>query len=133
MLFLGSSCIFLTFAPQPMREEHLLTGELEPTRMVRCGQDRGYQDVSGVSNKAEIINVGSGQEVTIAEIAALVGDIVGFHEKVLYNKEMSDGTPRKLLDVSKRSALGWKSQVALREGVSATYSWFLNNESAVGI
>ncbi len=75
--------------------------------------------------------MGSGQEVTIAELAALVGDIVGFHGKVLYNTEMPDGTPRKLLDVSKLSALGWKSRIALREGVSATYSWFLNNESAV--
>ncbi|MCI5224613.1 MAG: GDP-L-fucose synthase, partial [Candidatus Electrothrix sp. AR4] len=80
-----------------------------------------------------IVNVGSGQEVAIAELAALVGEIVGFQGKVRYNKEMPDGTPRKLLDVSRLSTLGWKSQITLREGVSTTYSWFLNNESTVRI
>lgn len=209
LLFLGSSCIYPKFCPQPMREEYLLTGELEPTNewyavakiagIKMCQAYRKQYGFNAVSlmptnlygpgdnfdlrsshvlpalirkfheakvnglpeveiwgtgtpkreflhvddlasaslflmehyNKAEIINVGSGQEVTIAELAALVGEVVEFHGTVRRNEEMPDGTPRKLLDVSKLSALGWKSRIALREGLADTYSWFLKNEKNV--
>ena len=75
----------------------------------------------------EIVNVGSGQEVTIAELAALVKDVVGFIGRIHYNTSMPDGTPRKLLDVSKLSALDWQSKISLAEGVSSTYAWFLQH------
>jgi len=78
-------------------------------------------------SSGEIINVGSGQEVTIAELAALVKEIVGFEGRLHYNAAMPDGTPRKLLDVSKLSALGWQSQITLRDGIAATYKWFLDH------
>lgn len=206
LLFLGSSCIYPKFAPQPMREEHLLSGALEPTNewyamakiagIKMCQAYRKQHGFDAISlmptnlygpgdnfdlhsshvlpalirkfheaklnqlleveiwgsgtpkreflhvddlaaaclfmmeqySSGEIINVGSGQEVTIAELAALVKEIVGFKGGLLYNTAMPDGTPRKLLDVSKLSALGWKSQISLQRGIADTYAWFLEYE-----
>lgn len=206
LLFLGSSCIYPKFAPQPMREEYLLTGALEPTNewyaiakiagIKLCQAYRKQHGFDAISlmptnlygpgdnfdlhsshvlpalirkfheaklnqlpeveiwgsgtpkreflhvddlasaclflmeqyNSGEIINVGSGQEVTIAELAALVKEIVDFAGGLRYNTAMPDGTPRKLLDVSKLSALGWQSRISLRDGIAATYKWFLDHE-----
>ena len=75
----------------------------------------------------EIINVGSGEDVTIRELAELICDVVGFDGALTWDKSKPDGTPRKLLDVSKLRALGWKSTIPLREGIARTYDWFLNN------
>ena len=79
-------------------------------------------------SSAEIINIGSGQEVTIAELADLVKGTVGFQGGLRYNAAMPDGTPRKLLDVSKLTALGWQSRISLQDGIAATYQWFLDHE-----
>ncbi|MCI5146871.1 MAG: GDP-L-fucose synthase [Candidatus Electrothrix sp. AR3] len=206
LLFLGSSCIYPKFAPQPMKEEHLLSGNLEPTNewyavakiagIKMCQAYRKQYGFDAISlmptnlyglgdnfdlesshvlpalirkfheakvnglpevkiwgtgtpkreflhvedlasaclflmknySDSEIINVGSGQEVTIAELAALVSRVIEFEGDVRYNTAMPDGTPRKLLDISKLSSLGWKSRIALQEGVAETYSWFLENE-----
>jgi len=75
----------------------------------------------------EIINVGLGEDVTIRELAELICDVVGFDGELTWDKTKPDGTPRKLLDVSKLRALGWKSRIPLREGVMQTYDWFLKN------
>lgn len=75
----------------------------------------------------EIINVGSGEDVTIRELAELICDIVGFDGELTWDKSKPDGTPRKLLDVSKLRALGWKPMIPLRDGITQTYDWFLNN------
>lgn len=75
----------------------------------------------------EIINVGSGKEVTIRELAELICDVVGFEGDLAWDKTKPDGTPRKLLDVSKLRSLGWKSSIPLREGIAQTYDWFLKN------
>ncbi len=203
LLFLGSSCIYPKLAPQPMKEEYLLTDELEPTNewyaiakiagikmcqayhkqygfnaislmptnlygpgdnfdlqnshvlpaLIRkfheakadgrnevevwgTGQPkREFLHVDDLAsaclflmekyNSPEIINVGTGQEVTIGELASMVKDIVGFQGTVLYNTEMPDGTPRKLLDVSRLQALGWSPQVKLEAGIQETYEWFV--------
>lgn len=205
LLFLGSSCIYPKFAPQPMKEEYLLTGELEPTNewytvakiagikmcqayhkqydfnaislmptnlygpgdnfdlqsshvlpaLIRkfheakvSGQDkvevwgtgepkREFLHVSDLAsaclflmkryNDPEIINIGSGQEVTIAELAALIGKIVGFKGAITFNSAMPDGTARKFLDISRLSSLGWHNQVSLEDGINETYTWFLEN------
>ncbi|CAK8721509.1 MAG: GDP-L-fucose synthase [Candidatus Electronema aureum] len=205
LLFLGSSCIYPKFSPQPMKEEHLLSGALEPTNewyaiakiagIKMCQAYRKQHGFDAISlmptnlygsgdnfdlhsshvlpalirkfheakinklpeveiwgtgtpkreflhvddlasaclflmdhySSTEIINVGSGQEVTIADLATLVSEAVGFRGELRYNTTMPDGTPRKLLDVSKLSALGWKSQIVLRDGIADTYSWFLEN------
>jgi len=203
LLFLGSSCIYPKLCPQPMKEEYLLTGPLEPTNewyavakiagikmcqayrkqygfaaislmptnlygtgdnfdlqsshvlpaLIRkfheakvdnlpevevwgTGQPKReflhVDDLAAASlflmenyNDPEIINVGSGQEVTIGELAHLVSRVVGFAGTIRFNPEMPDGTPRKLLDVARLTDLGWKSRIGLEEGIADTYAWFL--------
>lgn len=207
LLFLGSSCIYPKFAPQPMQEEHLLTGELEPTNewyaiakiagikmcqayhkqygfnaislmptnlygpgdnfdlknshvlpaLIRKFHEAKIQGMSEVEiwgtgtpkreflhvddlasaslflmekyNDPDIVNVGSGEEVSIAELASLVAQVVNFQGTIRYNKDMPDGTPRKLLDVSRLTDLGWTSQITLEQGIADTYAWFLDNEN----
>ncbi|HST31383.1 MAG TPA: GDP-L-fucose synthase [Chthoniobacterales bacterium] len=75
----------------------------------------------------EIINVGCGEDVTVRELAELICDIVGFKGELAWDKTKPDGTPRKLLDVSKLRALGWTARIPLREGITRTYDWFLKN------
>src|SRR5437868_1869366 len=75
----------------------------------------------------EIINVGCGEDVSIRELAELICDVVGFNGELGWDKTKPDGTPRKLLDVSKLRALGWAPTIPLREGISRTYDWFLKN------
>lgn len=206
LLFLGSSCIYPKFAPQPMKEEHLLSGALEPTNewyavakiagIKMCQAYRKQHGFDAISlmptnlygpgdnfdlnsshvlpalirkfheaklnqipeveiwgsgtpkreflhvddlasaclflmdkySSSKIINIGSGQEVTIAGLATLVKKIVGFAGGLRYNSAMPDGTPRKLLDVSKLTALGWQSSISLRDGIAATYQWFLDHK-----
>ncbi len=212
LLFLGSSCIYPKFAPQPMKEEHLLTGKLEPTNdayaiakiagIVMC---RSYNRQHGTNfiaamptnlygpgdnfdlnnshvlpammrkfheakvagkpfvelwgtgkprreflyvddladallflmknfdatenNKDEdvFINVGVGTDVTIKEAADLVQHVVGFKGTIKWNRDMPDGMPKKLLDVSRLHDLGWRASHSLQEGLRKTYTWYLSN------
>jgi GDP-L-fucose synthase len=199
LLFLGSSCIYPKFSDQPIKEEYLLTGLLEPTNdayaiakiagikmcqsfnqqygtnfisvmptnlygpndnydlnnshvlpaMIRKfheakleGKDeveiwgtgtpkREFLYVDDLAdachhlmlnyNDSEIVNIGTGQDVTIAELAVGIKNIVGFEGKIYFNPKMPDGTPRKLLDVSKLKDLGWKYQTSLSDGIKKTY------------
>jgi GDP-L-fucose synthase len=75
----------------------------------------------------EIINVGCGQDITIRELAELICEIVGFEGKLAWDTSKPDGTPRKLLDVSKLTNLGWQATIPLRDGIAQTYDWFLKN------
>ena len=75
----------------------------------------------------EIINIGYGEDVTIRELADLVCDVIGFDGELVWDKTKPDGTPRKLLDVTRIRALGWEPTIPLREGISQTYEWFLAN------
>ncbi len=206
---LGSSCIYPKFAPQPIKEESLLTGPLEPTNewyaiakiagIKLCQAYRAQYDFPAISlmptnlygpgdnfdlqnshvlpalmrrfhearlenrpevviwgtgaprreflhvddlaaaavflmqnyDSPEIVNVGTGEDVTIAEIAQLVADVVGYKGGLVFDTSKPDGTPRKLLDVSRLHALGWRHSISLEEGVRSTYQWFLENvESA---
>jgi GDP-L-fucose synthase len=199
LLFLGSSCIYPKFSQQPIKEEYLLTGSLEPTNdayaiakiagikmcqsfnqqygtnyisvmptnlygpndnydlnnshvlpaMIRKfheakleGQDkveiwgtgtpkREFLYVDDLAdachhlmlnyNDSEIVNIGTGQDVTIAELAVGIKNIVGFEGDIYFNTDMPDGTPRKLLDVSKLKELGWEYKISLKEGIEKTY------------
>jgi GDP-L-fucose synthase len=78
----------------------------------------------------EIVNVGCGEDVSIRELAETVCDVVGFEGELTFDATKPDGTPRKLLDVSKLTAMGWQSKISLRDGISQTYEWFLANECA---
>jgi GDP-L-fucose synthase len=75
----------------------------------------------------EIINVGWGEDVTIAELAALVRDVVGFEGEIALDRSKPDGTPRKLMDVTKITSLGWEPKISLADGLRSTYRWFLAN------
>jgi GDP-L-fucose synthase len=75
----------------------------------------------------EIINVGCGEDISIRELAELICDVVGFDGELSWDKTKPDGTPRKLLDVSKLRALGWTPSIPLRDGIARTYDWFLKN------
>jgi GDP-L-fucose synthase len=196
LLFLGSSCIYPKMSPQPIKEEYLLTGLLEPTNdaysiakiagikmcqsfnqqygtnyisvmptnlygpndnydlnnshvlpaMIRKFHEAKLEGKDEVEiwgtgtpkreflyvddchhlmlnyNDSEIVNIGTGQDVTIAELAVGIKNIVGFGGKIYFNPKMPDGTPRKLLDVSKLSSLGWTYKTSLKEGIQKTYA-----------
>ena len=77
----------------------------------------------------EIINIGCGEDISIRELAELICDVVGFKGELGWDSTKPDGTPRKLLDVSRIHALGWRHRIGLREGIARTYEWFLENET----
>ena len=205
LLFLGSSCIYPKMCPQPIKEEYLLSGYLEPTNegyaiakisglkmcqffkreygdnFISCMPTNLYgphdnYDLNNshvmpalirkfheakVNNKAVVevwgtgkplreflyvddmadacvfllenydgeqhVNVGTGKELTIGELAEMVKKVVGFKGELKFNTEKPDGTMRKLLDVSKLEATGWKYKVELEDGVKMAYNWFQEN------
>jgi GDP-L-fucose synthase len=206
LMFLGSSCIYPQLAPQPLKEEYLLTGLLEPTnepyaiakiagiKMCEAYRDQygcnfisvmptnlyGYKDnyhpenshvlpalirrlheakinsSAEVSiwgsgspkreflfaddladacffliqnyNDKELVNIGTGQDLTIHELALLVKSVVGFEGKLAFDTSKPDGTPRKLMDVSKLNDLGWTYKTRLESGLQLTYADFLKND-----
>ena len=204
LVFLGSSCIYPKLAPQPIKEEYLLTGPLEPTNewyaiakiagiktcqayrrqyafdaislmptnlygpgdnfdlesshvmpaMMRKFHEakmsgakevsvwgtgtprREFLHVDDLADAAvhlmqhysdeDIINVGVGEDISIAELAILMAEVVGFSGEIVYDTSKPDGTPRKLLDVSRLHAQNWRASIDLRDGVVDTYRWFLD-------
>jgi len=205
LLFLGSSCIYPKFAAQPIREEYLLTGPLEPTNeayalakiaglklaaayrsqygfsavsimptnlygpgdnfdlesshvlpaMIRRFHEaqragaatvtlwgsgtprREFLHVDDLADAAcflmekydspEPLNVGVGKDVTIADLAEVVARAVGYSGRVVFDHAHPDGTPRKLLDISRLTTLGWRPQITLEQGIASTYDWFRKN------
>jgi len=77
-------------------------------------------------NEPDIVNIGTGEDITIKELADLIRKIVGFDGEIIWDSTKPDGTPRKLLDVSKLNSLGWKSSMSLQEGIEKTYNWYLS-------
>ncbi len=78
-------------------------------------------------DRDEHINVGTGEDLTIRALAELVREVVGFSGEIVYDASKPDGTPRKLLDISRLRGIGWKPRISLREGVESTYAWFLGH------
>jgi len=207
LLFLGSSCIYPKFAPQPIHEESLLEGALEPTNewyaiakiagirmaqayraqygfstialmptnlygpgdnfdlqsshvapaMIRKFHEAKLANAREVSlwgtgtprreflhvddladaslfamlhhDSAQILNAGTGEDLTIAELAETIRSITGFDGGIVWDHSKPDGTPRKLLDVSRLAALGWKARIPLRKGLQSAYQWYLNQKA----
>lgn len=77
------------------------------------------------------INVGSGKDIAIADLAAMIAEVVGYNGRIVYDPEKPDGTPRKIMDVGRLEAMGWKAQIALRDGIAQTYKWYLNNRNGL--
>jgi GDP-L-fucose synthase len=208
LLFLGSSCIYPKFAPQPIPETALLSGPLEPTNeayaiakiagiklcqafsreyganfisamptnlygsndnfdletshvlaallrkaheaktrkareLIVWGSGKPLREFLHVNDLAsaclflleeydspEIINVGCGEDISIRKLAELICDVVGFDGELAWDTTKPDGTPRKLLDITKLRNLGWQPTIPLREGIAQTYDWFLKNVPA---
>lgn len=84
-------------------------------------------------DSSEIMNIGTGEDLTIKELAYMIKDVVGFNGEIVWNTSMPDGTPRKLLDVSKINNLGWKYKIDLETGLKLTYSWFLQEYNNIKI
>jgi GDP-L-fucose synthase len=80
---------------------------------------------------AEIVNVGSGDEISIRDLALLIAEITGFRGEIVHDLSKPDGTPRKLLDNSRLLGLGWKPEIPLRDGIASTYAWYQNAASPV--
>jgi GDP-L-fucose synthase len=78
-----------------------------------------------------MLNVGSGQEVSIKRLAEMIGEVVGFEGEIVFDSQKPDGTLRKLVDTSRLNELGWKAQISLQEGLKSTYEWYLNQSSGV--
>ncbi|MHA6250137.1 GDP-L-fucose synthase [Pontibacter sp. CAU 1760] len=207
LMFLGSSCIYPKMAPQPLKEEYLLTGELEPTnepyaiakiagiKLCEAYRDQhgadfisvmptnlyGYNDNYHPQNShvlpalirrfheakeskaasvtiwgtgspkreflfaddlaaaclflmetysgRELVNVGTGEDLSIKELAELVKEVVGYEGSLAFDTSKPDGTPRKLMDVSKLHGLGWRHTTALKEGITLAYADFLSQEA----
>ncbi len=207
LLFLGSSCIYPKMAPQPLKEEYLLTGPLEATNeayaiakiaglkmcefynrqygtdfmavmptnlygphdnfdletshvlpaLIRKFHEAKISNASAVEiwgsgtpkreflhvddmadacidlmehyTNQEIglfVNIGSGEEITIAELAEMIMEITGFQGDMQFNRDKPDGTPQKLLDISKMRNLGWEAKISLNEGIRGAYEWYLS-------
>jgi GDP-L-fucose synthase len=77
-------------------------------------------------DSVEPLNTGTGEDITIAELAGVVARIVGYRETIRFDPSKPDGTPRKLLDVSRMAALGWRARIGLQEGIASTYAWYRN-------
>ena len=161
--FLGSSCIYPRMAPQPMKEECLLTSELEKTNeaylirrfheakqrnlpYVTCwGDGSALREFLYVDDLADLcvflmnhysgnetVNAGTGKEISIKDLANLVAEIVGYNGEIRWDISKPNGTPRKLLDVSKANGLGWKYQIELEEGIRFAYEDFLVHSVRMG-
>jgi GDP-L-fucose synthase len=86
-----------------------------------------YSSLLSLHSSPALINIGSGEEVSVRELALLIKGVVGFEGELLFDTAKPDGTPRKLCDVSKIHALGWKHTLGLKDGVVGTYAWYLEN------
>ena len=80
-------------------------------------------------NESEIINIGTGEDLPIKELAELVRKVVGYKGEIIWDKSKPDGTPRKLLDVTKITSLGWRPKISLEEGIRKTYEWYAASSS----
>lgn len=208
---LGSSCIYPKLAPQPIKEEYLLTGPLEPTNewyaiakiagvklaqayskqygfrsislmptnlygpgdnfdlktshvlpaLIRKAHQARIEDMPEMAvwgtgcprrefmhvddladaavflmqsyDEADIINVGVGTDLSIRELAELVCRVVGYNGRLVFDTSKPDGTPQKLLDVSRLRALGWQDRIGLEDGIRETYQWFVTQESGADL
>lgn len=207
LLFLGSSCIYPKFAPQPIKEEYLLTGPLEETnKAYAIAKITGIEEVQSYNRQygtnfisvmptnlygendnfdletshvlpalirkfheakisgtpqivlwgtgkprreflhvddladaclhlmntydgSDIVNIGTGEDITIAELAEIIKNITGYAGSIQWDTSKPDGTPRKLLDVSRLHSLGWKHRIDLKSGIQRTYKWYINHDN----
>jgi GDP-L-fucose synthase len=110
---------------KPMRE-FLYVNDMADASIYIMSIDKKILE-SGVDSMLSHVNIGTGIDVTIKDVALIIKEVVGFHGEIVFNTKMPDGTIRKLLDVSKIENLGWKCATPLKDGLEETYEWFLVN------
>ena len=115
------------------KNEVILWGDGSPLREFLFVDDLAYAILLTSQNhmKNHIYNIGSGEELSVKSLSEVIRTEVGYNGKIIWNQNMPNGTPRKLLDTSKFSSLGWKPNVKINEGVKLTYKWFLDNYSNI--
>jgi GDP-L-fucose synthase len=120
-------------AKEQNKKEVVMWGTGKPKREFLHVDDLADACVFLINNysDSEIINIGTGEDVSIANLAKLIKKIVGFKGKITNDLSKPDGTPRKLLDVSRLHKLGWKHRIELKEGIKKTYEWFLKNKDLI--
>ncbi len=118
-------------AKQNNEEVFEIWGSGKPLREFLHVDDLSSSIIFLIENKIEeeIINVGSGNEVSVLDLAEMIKNIINYKGKLAFNKDMPDGNPRKLLDSSKINKLGWQPNISLEKGISSTYKWYLENIS----
>jgi nucleoside-diphosphate-sugar epimerase len=122
---LASACLFL-FRLADDAYADICAGSVEQMdRPPQKGEAGSANNRSAIRDRVSHINVGSGKDVHIAELAQIVQKVVGYEGRVSWDTSMPDGTPRKLLDISRLTRLGWKPRISLREGIRSTYDWYL--------
>lgn len=114
------------------RREIVVWGTGQPRREFLHVDDMAAACVFLLENydSPDIINVGCGEDISIRELAELICDVIGFEGELTFDDTKPDGTPRKLLNVAKLNALGWRPQISLRDGIASTYEWFLQHKAA---
>ena len=111
----------------------VLWGDGSPKREFLHVEDLAEACVFLMKNydQAEHINVGTGEDISIKELAETIADVVGFEGEFVWNTDKPNGTPRKLLDTSKINSLGWYPTIGVRRGIKQTYNWYLENEDRI--
>jgi len=123
----GAASVTVWGTGSPLREFLHVDDLADACLFLMLLDDRRYQELLDDGAAPALINVGSGQEITIRELALLVGRVVGFQGELQFDTTKPDGTPRKLADASRIHALGWQHRIGLEEGIGAAYRWFLEN------
>jgi GDP-L-fucose synthase len=121
----GAAQVTVWGTGKPMREFLHVDDMAEASVFVMNLADETYQ--ANTSPMQSHINVGTGQDCTIAELASTMAEVVGFRGEIVFDTSKPDGTPRKLLDVGRLAAMGWEARISLRDGLEDTYRWFLEN------
>ena len=106
--------------------EFLFVDDMAEASLFVLGIDKEIYDENTLPMISHI-NVGSGKDITIKELAEIMREVVGFEGKISFDNTKPDGSPRKLIDVSRLSKMGWKNSTSLREGLELTYNWYKNN------
>jgi GDP-L-fucose synthase len=123
---LASACFFLLNLPDDTYDAIRAAPSEQQDRLAFEGSSASLHHGRSDQNRVSHINVGSGKDIHISELAAIIQEVVGFEGAVNWNISMPDGTPRKLLDTSRLKQLGWQPRIGLRKGIKKTYAWYLS-------
>lgn len=117
---LADACCFLMTQPR----EHIFSQPIPASRLTPHPSPSSPAQPDHQSSDQPLFNIGTGKDAAIMSVASIVAEVVGYSGQVVWDQTKPDGTPRKLLDVSRLTALGWKASISLRHGIAETYKWY---------